>query len=80
MTAASWWSRRFVDVLESYGLGSRMQRGRRYARAGQVLSFDVQAGEDVKTVSEQRLVTRLGSVVDESLFAMARALRFLLDL
>ena len=26
--AASWWSQRFVDVLESYGLGARMQRGR----------------------------------------------------
>jgi len=36
--------------------------------------------EDVKSVSEQRLVTRLGSVVDETLFAIARALRFLLDL
>lgn len=36
--------------------------------------------EDVKSVSEQRLVTRLGSVVDESLFAIVRVLRFLLDL
>jgi len=52
--AASWWSRRFVDVLESYGLGSRMQRGRRYARAGQVLSFDVQAGMVVARVQGSR--------------------------
>jgi uncharacterized Zn finger protein len=52
--AASWWSRRFVDVLESYGLGSRMQRGRRYARAGQVLSFDVQAGMLVARVQGSR--------------------------
>jgi uncharacterized Zn finger protein len=37
----AWWSRRFVEVLESYGLGARMQRGRRYARLGQVLSLDV---------------------------------------
>ena len=36
--------------------------------------------EDVKSVSDQRLVTRLGSVVDETLFAIARALRFLLEL
>lgn len=36
--------------------------------------------EDVKSVSEQRLVTRLGSVVDDTLFAIARALKFLLDL
>jgi hypothetical protein len=52
--AASWWSRRFVDVLESYGLGTRMQRGRRYARAGQVLSFDVQAGMLVAQVQGSR--------------------------
>jgi mRNA interferase MazF len=36
--------------------------------------------EDVKSVSDQRLVTRLGSVVDETLFGIARALKFLLDL
>jgi uncharacterized Zn finger protein len=52
--AASWWSRRFVDVLESYGLGTRMQRGRRYARAGQVLSFDVHAGILVAQVQGSR--------------------------
>ena len=40
----TWWSRRFVEVLESYGLGARMQRGRRYARTGQVMSLDVSAG------------------------------------
>lgn len=42
--ASSWWSGRFVEVLESYGLGGRMQRGRRYARAGQVLSLQVSSG------------------------------------
>ena len=42
--AESWWSRRFVKVLESYGLGTRMQRGRRYARVGQVRSLDVSPG------------------------------------
>jgi uncharacterized Zn finger protein len=40
----SWWSQRFIDVLESYGLGARMQRGRRYARTGQVMWLDVSAG------------------------------------
>ncbi len=52
--AASWWSRRFVDVLESYGLGARMQRGRKYARAGQVLSFDVRPGLLVAQVQGSR--------------------------
>ena len=42
--AETWWSKRFVDVLESFGLGGRMTRGRAYARKGQVLSLDVAAG------------------------------------
>lgn len=40
----SWWSKRFIAVLESFGLGGRMQRGRRYARTGQVISLDVSTG------------------------------------
>jgi mRNA interferase MazF len=36
--------------------------------------------EDVKSVSEQRLVGRLGSVDDGVTFHISRALRFLLDL
>jgi len=36
--------------------------------------------EDVKSVSEQRLIGRLGAVSDEVMFETARALRFLLDL
>jgi uncharacterized Zn finger protein len=42
--ASTWWSKRFIDVLDSYGLGTRMQRGRRYARSGQVLSLEVTPG------------------------------------
>jgi uncharacterized Zn finger protein len=42
--ATTWWSRRFVEVLESYGLGARMQRGRRYARTGQVIEVEVSPG------------------------------------
>lgn len=42
--ASTWWSQRFVHTLESYGLGGRMQRGRRYARTGQVLSLDITPG------------------------------------
>ena len=36
-----WWSKRFVTVLESFALGTRLTRGRSYARKGQVLSLDV---------------------------------------
>ena len=35
--------------------------------------------EDVKSVSDQRLIARLGAANDEARFAIARALRFLLD-
>jgi uncharacterized Zn finger protein len=50
----TWWSRRFVAVLESYGLGGRMGRGRRYARVGQVLSLDVRSGSLVAQVQGSR--------------------------
>ncbi|MEP7194055.1 MAG: SWIM zinc finger family protein [Actinomycetota bacterium] len=39
-----WWSRRFLEVLESFALGSRLTRGKNYARRGQVLSLDVAPG------------------------------------
>jgi len=40
----TWWSRRFIDVLEAFDLGARLVRGRRYARAGQVLDLEVEHG------------------------------------
>jgi uncharacterized Zn finger protein len=40
----SWWGRRWVEVLESFNIGARLQRGRSYARKGQVLSIDVSKG------------------------------------
>jgi hypothetical protein len=39
-----WWSQRFITVLQGYGLGARMERGRRYARTGQVLELEVGPG------------------------------------
>ena len=42
---ASWWSRRFLTVLESFAMGSRLTRGRNYARRGQVISLEVRPGE-----------------------------------
>jgi uncharacterized Zn finger protein len=42
--ANQWWSQRFTAVLESYGLGPRMERGRRYARGGKVQELLVKAG------------------------------------
>lgn len=48
--ATSWWSRRFVEVLEGLGVGGRLARGRSYARAGQVVALTVQPGAAVATV------------------------------
>ncbi len=42
--AQTWWSQRFIEVLEGIGIGSRLQRGRSYARKGQVISMDVGPG------------------------------------
>ena len=39
-----WWSRRFVEVLESFGMSGRLARGRHYARRGQVLEFELGHG------------------------------------
>jgi uncharacterized Zn finger protein len=40
----TWWSQRFIAVLESFDMGARLTRGRRYARAGQVLELGVEPG------------------------------------
>jgi uncharacterized Zn finger protein len=50
----TWWSRRFIDVLESLELGGRLARGRSYARAGQVLALEVTAGSVVSRVQGSR--------------------------
>jgi uncharacterized Zn finger protein len=50
----SWWSERFVQVLEGIGVGGRMQRGRNYARRGQVLSFAVEPGTVAAEVQGSR--------------------------
>ncbi len=51
---ATWWSRRFIDVLESFSLGSRLTRGRNYARQGQVLSLDIRPGTVAAAVQGSR--------------------------
>jgi uncharacterized Zn finger protein len=41
---STWWSKRWIGVLESFSMGTRLTRGRSYARQGQVISIDVQPG------------------------------------
>lgn len=43
--AKSWWAKRWIQVLESFGWSSRLQRGRSYARSGQVLDLDLTPGQ-----------------------------------
>jgi hypothetical protein len=40
----TWWSGRFIAVLEAIIVGGRLERGRHYARRGQVISLDVAPG------------------------------------
>lgn len=49
-----WWSRRFLEVLESFALGSRLTRGKNYARRGQVLSLQVAPGVVTASVQGSR--------------------------
>jgi uncharacterized Zn finger protein len=49
-----WWSRRFIGVLESYGMSGRLARGRSYARAGQVLQFTLAEGKVTAAVQGSR--------------------------
>jgi uncharacterized Zn finger protein len=51
----TWWSGRFVAVLEDIGLGNRLQRGRNYARKGQVISLDVGIGMVTAQVQGSRV-------------------------
>lgn len=50
----TWWSGRFIAVLETMGMGGRLQRGRRYARTGQVIEMTVIAGSVTAKVQGSR--------------------------
>lgn len=52
--ARTWWSERFIDVLESIGVGGRLQRGRAYARHGQVIVLTIDAGGVTASVQGSR--------------------------
>ncbi len=50
----SWWAKRWTAVLDGFHIGSRLQRGRRYARSGQVLSIDIEKGKIAAQVQGSR--------------------------
>ena len=49
-----WWAQRFIAALESSGMSGRLQRGRSYARRGQVLAFHLTAGAVTAQVQGSR--------------------------
>jgi uncharacterized Zn finger protein len=65
----TWWSKRFIAVLESFAMGTRLTRGRNYARKGQVLSLEITPGEVAARVQGSReepysLTIRFAPVTD----------------
>ncbi|SHL24313.1 Uncharacterized conserved protein, contains Zn finger domain [Pseudonocardia thermophila] len=52
--ARTWWSQRFLQVLESLGVGGRLARGRTYARQGQIVTFDIAPGSVLAQVQGTR--------------------------
>jgi uncharacterized Zn finger protein len=41
----SWWAKRWIEMLEGFGYGTRLTRGRNYARNGSVLNIDITPGQ-----------------------------------
>lgn len=50
----SWWGKRWISALEGFGYGSRLTRGRTYARGGAVLSIDIKPGQVAAKVQGSR--------------------------
>jgi uncharacterized Zn finger protein len=50
----SWWSRRFLNAVESVLMGGRLARGRTYARQGQVIDLGIGSGLAVARVQGGR--------------------------
>ena len=52
--AKNWWGRRWIQALESFRIGARLQRGRSYARSGQVIGLDIGVGRVTDRVQGSR--------------------------
>ncbi|MFX0093184.1 MAG: SWIM zinc finger family protein [Candidatus Hodarchaeota archaeon] len=50
----TWWSKQWVRVLESFGWSNRLARGRKYARKGQVIDFQLNSGKVTARVQGTR--------------------------
>lgn len=50
----AWWSKRFLEVLESFRLGSRLARGKAYAQENKVMKLSISSGIVQATVQGSR--------------------------
>ena len=50
----TWWSQRFIEVLESFKMGGRLARGRAYAEEAKVLKLSISSGIVTATVQGSR--------------------------
>ncbi|MFC3994303.1 SWIM zinc finger family protein [Nocardiopsis sediminis] len=73
----TWWSRRFIEALESGTEAGRLQRGRGYAGQGAVQSLTVRAGEVTARVQGSRArpyrVSLIVPVLDDDQWATVTA-------
>jgi uncharacterized Zn finger protein len=52
--ATSWWGQRWIKVLEGFNIGERLNRGRTYARKGQVIGIEIEKGRVLAAVQGSR--------------------------
>jgi len=76
----SWWARRWIAVLEGFNIGARLQRGRSYARQGQVVSIHIEKGKVSAQVQGSRarpykVEIRVKTIPDTDWQRVADALR-----
>jgi uncharacterized Zn finger protein len=53
--AQNWWGKRWEQVIESFDLGARLNRGKSYARNGQVVAIDIAKGKISAKVQGSRV-------------------------
>lgn len=76
---STWWGQRWLAVLESFDIGERLGRGRSYARKGQVLGLEIDAGRITAEVQGSRprpyrVTIELGRIAPSDWQALARGL------
>lgn len=50
----TWWGERWEETLKGFDITNRLQRGKRYARRGQVLSIEIEEGQVTSEVQGSR--------------------------